>query len=125
MVPADNLTRLNSFYLIQSGILKASYAWPTLLPLKNDPSMATQSLERKHQVEESMLPGTVAGDHTFLAQLNRNTNVTAETDAVLWKMDRTSWAKIDINSREIVGIGLLKMAAVEEEVLIGHLFTRF
>ncbi|KAA1074320.1 hypothetical protein PGT21_001120 [Puccinia graminis f. sp. tritici] len=117
--------KADCFYLIQSGILKASYAWPTLLPLKNDSSMATQSLERKHQIEESMLPGTVAGDHTFLAQLNRNTNVTAETDAVLWKMDRTSWAKIDINYREIVGIGLLKMAAVEEEVLIGHLFTRF
>ncbi|WAQ84428.1 hypothetical protein PtA15_4A881 [Puccinia triticina] len=118
-------TKADCFYLIQSGILKASYAWPTLLPLKNDASMTTQSLGRKTQIEESMLPGTVAGDHTFLAQLDRNTNVTAETDAILWKMDRASWAKIDIHSREIIGIGLLKMAAVEEEVLIGHLFTRF
>jgi len=113
------------FYLIQSGILKASYAWPSLLPLKNDSLTTAQSPERKNQIEESMLPGTVAGDHTFLAQLNRNTNVTAETDAVLWKMDRASWKEIDINSREIIGVGLLKMAAVEEEVLIGHLFTRF
>lgn len=113
------------FYLIQSGILKASYAWPSLLPLKNGSLTTAQSPERKNQIEESMLPGTVAGDHTFLAQLNRNTSVTAETDAVLWKMDRASWKKIDINSREIIGVGLLKMAAVEEEVLIGHLFTRF
>lgn len=105
--------------------MKASYAWPSLLPLKNGSLTTAQSPERKNQIEESMLPGTVAGDHTFLAQLNRNTSVTAETDAVLWKMDRASWKKIDINSREIIGVGLLKMAAVEEEVLIGHLFTRF
>ncbi|PLW36718.1 hypothetical protein PCASD_08678 [Puccinia coronata f. sp. avenae] len=114
------------FYLIQSGILKASYAWPTLLPLKNDSSIiAADSPKRKNQIEESMLPGTVAGDHTFLAHLHRNTNVTAETDAVVWRMDRASWTEIHITSREIIGIGLLKMAAVEEEVLIGHLFTRF
>jgi CRP-like cAMP-binding protein len=106
--------------------LKASYAWPTLLPLKNDSSIiAADSPKRKNQIEESMLPGTVAGDHTFLAHLHRNTNVTAETDAVLWRMDRASWTEIHITSREIIGIGLLKMAAVEEEVLIGHLFTRF
>ncbi|POW09116.1 hypothetical protein PSTT_07000 [Puccinia striiformis] len=102
----------------------ASYAWPSLLPLKNDGTVNVQE-ERKNQIEESMLPGTVAGDHTFLAHLNRNTHVTAETDTVLWKMDRIAWAKINIFHREIIGIGLLKMAAVEEEVLIGHLFTRF
>ncbi|KAH9456782.1 hypothetical protein Pst134EB_012981 [Puccinia striiformis f. sp. tritici] len=116
--------KADCFYLIQSGILKASYAWPSLLPLKNDGTVNVQE-ERKNQIEESMLPGTVAGDHTFLAHLNRNTHVTAETDTVLWKMDRIAWAKINIFHREIIGIGLLKMAAVEEEVLIGHLFTRF
>ncbi|KNE89519.1 hypothetical protein PSTG_17018 [Puccinia striiformis f. sp. tritici PST-78] len=116
--------KADCFYLIQSGILKASYAWPSLLPLKNDGTVNLQE-ERKNQIEESMLPGTVAGDHTFLAHLNRNTHVTAETDTVLWKMDRIAWAKINIFHREIIGIGLLKMAAVEEEVLIGHLFTRF
>lgn len=112
------------FYLIQSGILKASYGWPSLISMADCTPMLIPSPPRR-KIEESMLPGTVAGDHTFLAQLCRNTTVIAETDTVLWEMSMASWKKIDVNLREIVAIGLLKMAAVEEEVLIGHLFTRF
>lgn len=101
------------FYLIETGILKATYGqWPTL----------------KTEIEESMLPGTIAGDHTFLSILPRNTKVIVESEAiVLWKMSKSDWDLDAIGSdrRELISRGMLRMAAVEEEVLIGHLLTRF
>lgn len=105
-----------SFYLIESGILRATYGWPSL----------GDSLKKSTEIEESMLPGTVAGDHSFLAITERNTRVVVEQDAVLWRMGRREWDhRIDSSAREVVGRGMLKMAAEEEEVLIGHLLTRF
>ncbi|EGG02270.1 uncharacterized protein MELLADRAFT_117613 [Melampsora larici-populina 98AG31] len=101
------------FYLIETGILRATYGqWPTL----------------KTEIEESMLPGTIAGDHTFLSILPRNTKVMVESEViVLWEMRKSNWDLDVIGSerRELISRGMLRMAAVEEEVLIGHLLTRF
>lgn len=61
----------DSFYVIESGILRANYVFP----------------DHSHSVSESMVAGTIAGELSFLSRTRRNTNVIAERDSVLWKME--------------------------------------
>ena len=61
----------DSFYLIESGMLRATYVFH----------------DRAHSITESMVAGTVAGEMTFLSRSQRNASVVAERDSVLWKMD--------------------------------------
>ena len=63
--------KVYSFYMIESGMLRASY----------------QFLENTHSICESMVAGTIAGDMTFLSRTNRNATVVAERDSVLWRME--------------------------------------
>lgn len=58
-----------SFYLIESGMLRASYTFLT------------------HSISESMVAGTAAGEMSFLSRTKRNATVVAERDSVLWKLD--------------------------------------
>ena len=60
----------DTLYVLESGILRAVYDFP----------------DTNQQINESMLPGTVAGEHTFLAAGRRNATVVAERDCQLWKM---------------------------------------
>ena len=60
----------DTLYVLESGILRAVYDFP----------------DTKQRISESMLPGTVAGEHTFLAAGRRNATVIAERDCQLWKM---------------------------------------
>ena len=78
--PAD------SFYVLETGILKAVYNFPNQLM---DPSegKGSEHLTYHHAISESMLPGTIAGEMTFLAGIKRNTTVSAERDCILWRMD--------------------------------------
>lgn len=62
--PADGL------YIIEAGVLRASYTF----------SDHTQS------IHESMVPGTLAGELSALANLPRNASVVVERPAVLWKL---------------------------------------
>ncbi|KAG0141685.1 hypothetical protein CROQUDRAFT_663465 [Cronartium quercuum f. sp. fusiforme G11] len=93
------------FYLIESGILRAKYNF---------------------NLEESMLPGTIAGDQSFLSEINRNTKVIVESNlTILWKMNKNNWNEnINIHSRELISKGMLRMSAFEEDVLVGHLLSR-
>ncbi|KAI8456885.1 sulfate transporter family-domain-containing protein [Phakopsora pachyrhizi] len=119
-------SKADCFYLIEKGILRASYGWPKMILSDSDSSNLNFTREERSQVEESMLPGTVAGDYTFLAELNRNTEVVAEVDAVLWRIGFVEWrSRLGSEEREIIGRGMMKMSAEEEEVLVRHLFTRF
>lgn len=59
-----------SFYLIESGMLRATYVFT----------------DRAHSIVESMVAGTVAGEMSFLSRSKRNATVVAERDSVLWKM---------------------------------------
>lgn len=64
--PADAL------YLIESGSLRATYAY------ENYPRL----------VQETMVAGTIAGDLSMLSDTNRNATVLVDRDCVLWKLDR-------------------------------------
>lgn len=65
---------LFSFYLIESGMLRASYLF----------------LDRTHSICESMVAGTISGEMSFLSRTKRNATVVAERDSVLWKMEVAS-----------------------------------
>lgn len=59
----------DGLYIIESGVLRASYAFPN----------------RLDSLEESMVGGTLAGELSALSNLPRNATVVVEKDAVLWK----------------------------------------
>ena len=92
--------------MIEAGMLRAVY-------ILSDGS---------HSISESMVAGTVAGELSFLSRTKRNTNVVAERDSVLWKMD--------VDAHEQMGKELgwatarkfeetvLKIAVAETEVLM-------
>ncbi|CEQ42126.1 SPOSA6832_03922 [Sporobolomyces salmonicolor] len=92
-----------SFYVIESGMLRATYVFA----------------ERAHSISESMVAGTVAGELSFLSRTKRNTNVVAERDSVLWKMEVGSHE--DLGKKEGWQFArrfeevLLKIAAAETE----------
>ncbi|BGP52976.1 hypothetical protein JCM8202v2_000533 [Rhodotorula sphaerocarpa] len=104
-------TEPDAFYVIESGMLRALY-------ILSDGS---------HSISESMVAGTVAGELSFLSRTKRNTNVVAERDSVLWKMD------VDAHERMGKELGwptarkfeemILKIAVAETEVLMGHLLS--
>lgn len=62
--PADGL------YIIESGVLRASYKFS----------------DHSESIEESMVPGTLAGELSALSNLPRNASVVVERAAVLWKL---------------------------------------
>lgn len=78
-----------------------------------------------HSISESMVAGTVAGELSFLSRTKRNTNVVAERDSILWKMD------VDAHERMGKDLGwatarkfeetVLKIAVAETEVLMVRL----
>lgn len=78
----------DSFYVLETGILKATYNFPSQLYDTPQPNGADDhlALACHHAISESMLPGTIAGEMTFLAGIKRNTTVSAERDCILWKM---------------------------------------
>ncbi|GAA5859563.1 hypothetical protein JCM1840_006350 [Sporobolomyces johnsonii] len=101
----------DAFYVIESGMLRANYVFA----------------DRAHSISESMVAGTIAGELSFLSRTKRNTNVVAERDSVLWKMEVGSHE--DLGKKEGWQFArrfeevLLKIAVAETEVLMGHLMS--
>ena len=62
----------DALYIIESGVLRALYRFAEHVPT----------------IEESMVPGTLAGELTGLSGLERNATVLVERDAVVWKLSR-------------------------------------
>jgi sulfate permease, SulP family len=71
----------DGLYLIESGVLKASYKFAEHIPL----------------VEESMVPGTLAGELSALTGLSRNATVVVERQAVLWKLSADSLRRLEVD----------------------------
>lgn len=62
----------DALFIIESGVLRALYRFA----------------EHSPPIEESMVPGTLAGELTGLSGLERNATVLVERDAVVWKLSR-------------------------------------
>jgi sulfate permease, SulP family len=60
----------DGIYIIESGVLRAMYEFADHTPL----------------TEESMVPGTLAGELSALSDLPRNATVVVERQAVLWRL---------------------------------------
>ncbi|KAG6902692.1 hypothetical protein C0995_012832 [Termitomyces sp. Mi166 len=70
----------DGLYIVESGVLRASYKFADHL----------------QHVEESIVPGTVAGELSALTALSRNATVTAERPATLWKLSTENLARLEM-----------------------------
>ena len=61
---------VDGLYIVGVGVLRATYRFAAHTPA----------------IEESMVPGTLAGELSGLAGLVRNATVVAECPAVLWRL---------------------------------------
>lgn len=69
----------DGLYLIESGILRASYKFAEHIP----------------PLEESMVPGTLAGELSALTGLPRNASVVVERPAILWKLSTANMQRLE------------------------------
>lgn len=75
----------DGLYILEAGILRASYQFSDHTPM----------------IEESMVPGTLAGELSALSSLPRNATVVVERDATLWKMSMGNLARLDVERPEL------------------------
>jgi SulP family sulfate permease len=80
--PADGL------YVIEAGVLRATYYFATHTPA----------------IEESMVPGTLAGELSGLAGLPRNATVVVERAAVLWYLSGEALGRLQAEYPELARI---------------------
>lgn len=69
----------NGLYIIESGVLRASYKFAEHTPV----------------IEESMVSGTLAGELSALSGLPRNARAVVERDVVLWRLSGESLRKLE------------------------------
>ena len=77
--PADGL------YVVGAGVLRATYRFAAHTPA----------------IEESMVPGTLAGELSGLAGLARNATVVAERPAVLWRLSADALRRLEAERPEL------------------------
>jgi SulP family sulfate permease len=71
--------RADGLYLIESGSLRATYAF------ENYPRL----------IQETMVAGTIAGDLSTLSDTTRNATAVVERDCRLWKMDQEALERLE------------------------------
>jgi Cyclic nucleotide-binding domain len=71
-------------YVIGAGVLRATY-----------------SFAHTPAIEESMVPGTLAGELSGLAGLPRNATVVAERAAVLWYLSEEALGRLGVENPEL------------------------
>ncbi|KAJ7117895.1 sulfate transporter family-domain-containing protein [Mycena crocata] len=103
--PADGL------YIIESGVLRASYKFA----------------DHSESIEESMVPGTLAGELSALASLPRNASVVIERPAVLWKLSIQNLRRLEdeepVLARKFTQL-VLKAAKIDNDILLSALASR-
>ncbi|OLL26361.1 hypothetical protein NEOLI_002492, partial [Neolecta irregularis DAH-3] len=81
----------NEFYVLETGILKATYDFDLGENLLN----------------ETILSNTLCGELPFLSETPRTATVAADTEVVAWKMNRENWNALDQDIRfDILKIGM-------------------
>ncbi|KAJ7747683.1 sulfate transporter family-domain-containing protein [Mycena maculata] len=103
--PADGL------YIIESGVLRASY----------------QFSDHSASIDESMVPGTLAGELSALSNLPRNASVVVERPAVLWKLSIENLRMLE-DEEPVLAMKftqlVLKAAKIDNDILLSALATR-
>ncbi|KAI0702395.1 sulfate transporter family-domain-containing protein [Cerioporus squamosus] len=101
----------DGLYIVESGILRATYRFAEPTP----------------PMVESMVPGTIAGELSALAGLERNATCVVERAAVLWKLTTESLARLEEEHPELARDFtrlILKVAKLDYDILITALATR-
>jgi len=101
----------DGLYFIESGVLRASYKFADHTP----------------SVDESMVPGTLAGELSALAGLPRNATVVVERQAVLWKLSIPNLRRLEKDNPALATTFMqlvLKAAKIDYDVLLSALATR-
>ncbi|KAH9840810.1 sulfate transporter family-domain-containing protein [Rhodofomes roseus] len=101
----------DGLYIVESGVLRATY----------------QFGEHTRPTEESMVPGTLAGELSTLSGLSRNATCVVERQAVLWKLSTEHLRRLEEGepklAREFTRL-VLKAAKLDYDTLIAALATR-
>ncbi|CAK5278217.1 unnamed protein product [Mycena citricolor] len=103
--PADGI------YLIQDGVLRASYRFS----------------DHSEVIEESMVPGTLAGEMSALSNLPRNASVVVERPAILWKLSQENLQKLEEEQPALATKFtqlVLKAAKIDTDILLAALASR-
>ncbi|KAJ3746096.1 sulfate transporter family-domain-containing protein [Lentinula detonsa] len=101
----------DGLYLIESGVLRATY----------------QFAEYAQSIEESMVPGTLAGELSALSNLPRNAKTVAERPAVLWKLSNESLRRLETEEPNLARMFthmVLKSAKIDYDTLLAALAGR-
>jgi len=101
----------DGLYIIESGILRASYRFADHAPL----------------AEESMVPGTLAGELSALSGLSRNATAVVEKQCVLWKLSLESLQKLEVEHPSLARTFtqlVLKSAKIDYDILLSAMATR-
>ncbi|KAJ3968036.1 sulfate transporter family-domain-containing protein [Lentinula raphanica] len=101
----------DGLYLIESGVLRASY----------------QFTEYAQNIEESMVPGTLAGELSALSDLPRNATVVVERPAVLWKLSTENLRRLELEEPNLARMFthmVLKSAKIDYDTLLAALAGR-
>ena len=75
----------DGLYVIGAGVLRATYSFAA----------------RTHAIEESMVPGTLAGELSGIARLPRNATVVVERAAVLWYLGEEALGRLEAEYPEL------------------------
>ncbi|KAI0727658.1 sulfate transporter family-domain-containing protein [Fomitopsis betulina] len=101
----------DGLYIVESGVLRATY----------------QFGGHTRPTEESMVPGTLAGELSALSGLTRNATCVVERQAVLWKLSTGNLRRLEEEeprlAREFTRL-VLKAAKLDYDILIAALAAR-
>ncbi|KAH9165177.1 sulfate transporter family-domain-containing protein [Lactarius sanguifluus] len=103
--PADGL------YVVGAGVLRATYRFAAHTPA----------------IEESMVPGTLAGELSGLAGLARNATVVAERPAVVWRLSVDALRRLEAERPDLARAFtalVLKAAKLDFDILLSAVATR-
>ena len=77
--------RPDALYLIESGSLRATYAYD----------------DHGGSVQETMVAGTIAGDLSLLSDTARNASVVVDREAILWRLDQAALESLERDQGEV------------------------
>ncbi|KAK0234583.1 sulfate transporter family-domain-containing protein [Armillaria nabsnona] len=119
----------DGLYIIEKGVLRASYAfesWGSSTGLESS-FTSNETYTHPPHIEESMVSGTVAGELSALSNMPRNATMVVERDVVLWKLSREALGRMQeekpIFAKQLVE-AILKSAKIDYDILLAALATR-
>ncbi|EPQ53294.1 hypothetical protein GLOTRDRAFT_79414 [Gloeophyllum trabeum ATCC 11539] len=100
----------DGLYIIEAGILRATYKFTDFT-----------------LIEESMVPGTLAGELSALSGETRNATVVVERQAILWRLSTENLQRLEVENPHLASSFtklVLKAAKTDYDILLASLAAR-